>query len=934
MNLKKSFIGLVVSGLLFHSGNAEAQNQRADGYKGIWFTLGQFSEYGDKYSGGLGTYTADHLPLAIYSPEVKKTFFVYGGTTKADERHLLIMISYYDHQKKIVPKPVIVYDKEGVNDPHDDAAICIDENGFIWVFVSGRMTLRPGLIFRSTKPYSIDGFEKILVGEMTYPQPWWIKDEGFLYLFTKYTNGRELYWSTSRDGIKWEPDRKLAGLGGHYQVTNMFGKKLVSVFNYHPGGNVDKRTNLYAVQTEDLGKTWKTIDGKQITTPLTEIHNGALIKDFEAEHKLVYINDLGFDKEGNPVILAIISNDFRPGPQGDPREWMIFHWKNNKWNIHKVCESTHNYDMGSLYIEKGLWRIIGPTEPGPQKYGAGGEMAMWESTDEGVTWKKIRNITANSIRNNSYARRPLKANDEFYSFWADGNPDRLSESHLYFTSKSGEKVMQLPYLMNNDFEKPVPLNPAERDEIRFPVIAPESVKSPLFSVKINGKEIFTNHYKTYNYIHFETTRSFSVSFSSIEPVSDLKVSPYNLKVNPVINGRSSEFILPGPGYYVIRINNKEKLFIFADLPDNEIFKEGVKITDLGVTGTGTKVETVAIQTAINSMAGTGKTLVFPAGVYKSGSLTIPSGSRIFLSDGALLKGVDDLSAYPYRDSIKLRSFIWIKDASNVEIRGRGIIDANGKILRGKYGDEARMRLLLILKSKNVTIDGIIMRDPGSWNTHILSSENVDLRNIKLLNDIDLSNTDGFDPDASKHVTIDHCFAYCSDDNVAVKITGSSGFLQNAEDIMVRNCLFLTKKSSLKVGTESLGETMKNIFFVNNDVVESDRGMSLYCSDGATFENIRYVNNRFEDNWPDAKQMGMNFTVIKRNPGSKAGQMKNILIKDCSFAGSFPKFSEIYGFDNEHTIRISIENLWAGGKLSKDLNQAQIKSNSFTNISIR
>ena len=25
-----------------------------DGYRGIWFTLGQFSEYGDKYSGGLG----------------------------------------------------------------------------------------------------------------------------------------------------------------------------------------------------------------------------------------------------------------------------------------------------------------------------------------------------------------------------------------------------------------------------------------------------------------------------------------------------------------------------------------------------------------------------------------------------------------------------------------------------------------------------------------------------------------------------------------------------------------------------------------------------------------------------------------------------------------------------------------------------------------
>ena len=44
-------------------------SQKDDGYRGIWFTLGQMSEYGDKYSGGLGTYTANHVPMAIYSKE-------------------------------------------------------------------------------------------------------------------------------------------------------------------------------------------------------------------------------------------------------------------------------------------------------------------------------------------------------------------------------------------------------------------------------------------------------------------------------------------------------------------------------------------------------------------------------------------------------------------------------------------------------------------------------------------------------------------------------------------------------------------------------------------------------------------------------------------------------------------------------------------------
>lgn len=435
------------------SAGSSSQNPRADGYKGIWFTLGQFSEYGDKYSGGLGTYTANHIPIAVYSPKARKTFFTYGGTTAPDERHLLIMISYFDHVTGMVPKPVIVYDKHGVDDPHDNASISVDSEGFIWVFVSGRSTSRPGLIFKSTNPFSIDSFEKIMEGEMTYPQPWWVGGEGFIHMFTKYTRGRELYWSVSTDGKIWSSDYKLAGMGGHYQVTNMHGNKLVSVFNYHPGGNVDKRTNIYAVQTDDFGKTWKTTDGKAISTPLTNPRNEALIRDYEAEKKLVYINDLNFDRDGNPVILAVISNDYKPGPAGDPREWTIIRHQDGRWNFTKVCSSTHNYDMGSLYIKDNRWKIIGPTEAGPQYHGAGGEIAIWLSNDGGVTWKKDRLLTSGSARNHSYVRRPLNHERKFTALWADGDADKLSESHLYFSDDKGH-VWELPYKMESDYLHP------------------------------------------------------------------------------------------------------------------------------------------------------------------------------------------------------------------------------------------------------------------------------------------------------------------------------------------------------------------------------------------------------------------------------------------------------------------------------------------------
>lgn len=425
-----------------------------DGYRGIWFTLGQVSEHGDKYSGGLGTYTAKHVPLAVYSPEAQKTFFVYGGARK-DSRHLLAMASYYDHRRGVVPRPTIVHDKQGVDDPHDNPSIALDEHGHVWVFVSGRGRHRPGFKYRSVEPLSVDRFERISEEEMTYPQPWWIDGQGFLHLFTKYTGVRELYWNTSTNGRQWTAHRKLAGMGGHYQTSNRRDGRVITAFNMHPGGHPDRRTNLYFVETDDMGQTWKTADGTVVDTPMTEPDCPALVRDYRSEERLCYMKDIQFDTQGNPVILVVTSADHRPGPVGDPRFWTVVHWTGNQWKFHEVTPAGHNYDMGSLYVEQeNLWRIIGPTETGPQPLGTGGEMAIWISRDQGHSWQKQRQITHHSERNHAYARRPVNAHPDFYAFWADGNPDRFSISRLYFTNRDGTAAWCLPYRMADDFAKP------------------------------------------------------------------------------------------------------------------------------------------------------------------------------------------------------------------------------------------------------------------------------------------------------------------------------------------------------------------------------------------------------------------------------------------------------------------------------------------------
>lgn len=421
-----------------------AEVPRADGYRGIWFTLGQMSEYGDKYSGGLGTYTANHNPLAVYAAAVDKTFFVYGGSP-AGERKLLCMIGSYDHKTGNVSRPVVVHDKRPVDDPHDNPSLNIDPEGYLWVFVSGRARSRPGFIYRSVSPYDATRFERVGEREITYPQPWHIAGKGFLHLFTKYTKGRELYFATSADGRSWSEDRKLAGFAGHYQTSGVRGNKVASFFNYHPGGSVDKRTNLYYAQTTDFGQTWTTAAGKPLTLPLAAIDNGALVVDYAAQGRLLYTCDLNFDAAGNPILLYVLSRDYRPGPAGGDREWTVAHWKGDKWNFSTITTSDHNYDMGSLYVLRDQWLVIAPTEVGPQKWGAGGEMVLWSSRDEGKTWIRQRNVTQGSEFNHSYARRPQHAKDPFFALWADGNPNALSPSRLYFSDSTGQKVFRLPY---------------------------------------------------------------------------------------------------------------------------------------------------------------------------------------------------------------------------------------------------------------------------------------------------------------------------------------------------------------------------------------------------------------------------------------------------------------------------------------------------------
>jgi hypothetical protein len=168
----------------------------------------------------------------------------------------------------------------------------------------------------------------------------------------------------------------------------------------------------------------------------------------------VYLKDVQFDSQGRPVVLFLTSRGHEPGPKNDPRTWRIAHFQDGAWQINDVAVSDHNYDTGPLYLGEDTWQLIAPTGPGAQPGYTGGQMVLWNSSDQGHTWQKVRPLTHDDARNHNFARRPLNAHPDFAALWADGNARQPSESSLYFTDRAASGVWRLPVTMTHQTERP------------------------------------------------------------------------------------------------------------------------------------------------------------------------------------------------------------------------------------------------------------------------------------------------------------------------------------------------------------------------------------------------------------------------------------------------------------------------------------------------
>ncbi len=459
--------------------------------------------------------------------------------------------------------------------------------------------------------------------------------------------------------------------------------------------------------------------------------------------------------------------------------------------------------------------------------------------------------------------------------------------------------------------------------VSYPAVS-TAVKSSSYTVSVNGVSVFTEQYKDIHYVHFAFTGMADIVVTAGSDIKSYTLSPESYGIQSKVEGRRLSFTIAEPGKLVVRMNNGQRLCLFADPIENDPSKLGdsklVNIMAFGLDNTGETLETERIQKAVDSIE-KGGVLYLPPGIYSTGTLRLKSNMTLYLAAGAMLKGATKAESYP-SDSIG-RRLLMIADATDVTIKGRGIIDGNGAAVRAS-GEKAH--LLTLKNSSDILIEGIFLRESASWNTHILCCDRVTIRNIKMINDVALSNTDGFDPDSSSDVLIEDSFIYAGDDAVAVKTSNRGKLLRDLVNNTFRNNVVMTQKSALKVGTETRGGRMTKISFLNNQVIQSDRGMAIYCNDGADISDVQFIGNHFEGNYPDSKRRMIDFKITNRDG---AGLIRNILIKNCSFSKPFPRKSTIEGLDAGHTIQgVVFQNFSIAGKMCRNAKEAQLETGAF------
>ena len=463
--------------------------------------------------------------------------------------------------------------------------------------------------------------------------------------------------------------------------------------------------------------------------------------------------------------------------------------------------------------------------------------------------------------------------------------------------------------------------------------------SPDYEVKVNGQPAFVYASPAQAaYCSFDMNGSIEITIKANRDIKWVDVRPLAKGIKPIFKDSTITIRLSKPAQLSIELNGSIKmpLFVFANAPEiNKPSKNDANV------------------------------IFFEAGkVHHAGLIQMKSNQTVYIEAGAVVIGA-----------------ITAKDANNIKITGRGILDGtwnsrfNDSLIKAgafevlsKSSKTKYQRFIELSNCENVTIDGVTLHNSTSWQVVPINCRNVVINDIKIISD--QASDDGIDVVHCKGLVIKNCFIKVKDDCVVIKAYLPKGpDVQDVDGVLVENCVLWNALwgNALEIGFELNGVDVKNIRFNNCDIIHVEMGavMSIHNAGTSTVSNIIFENIRIED----ADQKLFDLAIFRSQysedgpkveaerkrlylrgawdgvmmvPADKKeyhaayrGRISNVIFRNISIVDGLFPYSVFYGFDeNKNVSNITIENLRVHGKKITSLKDAKLYMENTNNIIIR
>lgn len=413
-------------------------------------------------------------------------------------------------------------------------------------------------------------------------------------------------------------------------------------------------------------------------------------------------------------------------------------------------------------------------------------------------------------------------------------------------------------------------------------------------VKVNGEESYvydtnvnnthtwrTDYYPTMErtpitYFDFDGTVEISVQVKNID-IKAVTIRPlsYGIKPDIDVKNHTVTFRINKPDTYTVEFNKnvKRAVHIFA----NEIEENVPSRDDKNV-------------------------LYIGPGEWNIENIVLQDGKTLYIAGGAVVHGIVNANF-----------------ASNVKVRGRGIID--GSQIRGWRGRTARIPLKFD-NCTNFSVEGVTVLNANAWGFQAFNTIGGKIDNLKMITS--RPNGDGISLQSCKSIKMENSFIRTWDDSLVVK-----NYDANSTTLRFKNIQIWTDLAqSMEIGYETNKGKKENsiiddVSFENITVLHNFHKpvLSIHNADDTAVSNISYKNIVVEDasmGQGDGTPQLIDLKVLQNSTWSSTmerGTIKNVTIDGFKVLyGNKVILSAIEGYDEEHNIDgVTIKGLNIKGK---------------------